>query len=164
MKRVLLGLGSNIEDRQWYLQQAIDHLRKVKGLEIQELSAFYETEPFGVKEQNAFLNAAVCVKTTLSPQDLLHRCQAIEVEMGRERNLHWGPRTLDIDLLHYEDVEMNTPELTLPHPYLAWRRFVLVPLLEIWQESLPGGKTVQELLAVCEDRGSVELYCAPPGK
>lgn len=159
MNFVLLSLGSNIEDRRLYLQQAIFQLQTQAEIQIEKISAFYETEPFGVKDQAAFLNAALCLKTSLSPDALLKICQAVENMLGRKRDVHWGPRTMDIDILYYDGVTMNTDSLVLPHPYLARRRFVLVPLLEVWTGVLLTGKTVQQLLDICEDTGAVTFYC-----
>jgi 2-amino-4-hydroxy-6-hydroxymethyldihydropteridine diphosphokinase len=136
-----LGLGSNVGDREAHLRAAIAMLPE-HGIEVEAVSSAYETEPVGeVLDQPDFLNAAIRIRTSLEPEQLLEVCKAIEVEQGRMlaagRN---SPRPLDIDLLLLGDLELATERLTLPHPEVTSRRFVLVPLLELDPElSLPDG-------------------------
>lgn len=155
---ILLGLGSNIGDRQQNILQAIDKLQKHKAIVVEKISPLYETEPFGLKEQAAFLNAVLEITTELSPEALLRFCQQIELELGRERKMHWGPRTIDIDLLIFDQVKIKTKELILPHPYLADRRFVLIPMAKITNDVIVKGLTATELLSQCTDAGQVALY------
>lgn len=159
---ILLGLGSNLGDRAAQLASAVQRMKSHPQITVEQMSSLYETEPFGFKEQAAFLNAVIRIKSDLMPEALLAFCQSIECEMGRKRMIRWGPRTIDIDLLIFDHVTMNTAHLTLPHPYLAHRRFVLVPIEEITGEIILEGHTAKELLAVCPDEGHVELYRGIP--
>jgi 2-amino-4-hydroxy-6-hydroxymethyldihydropteridine diphosphokinase len=134
-----IGLGSNIGDREQYLLQAIQMLHEDPSINVIRCSSIYETEPVGYVDQASFLNMAVTVTTELSPQSLLHRMHEIEQSLGRTRDIHWGPRTIDLDLLLYGQLSMATPELTLPHPRMLERPFVLIPLIEMRGElSIPG--------------------------
>jgi 2-amino-4-hydroxy-6-hydroxymethyldihydropteridine diphosphokinase len=127
-----IALGSNLGDRQGTLDGAIASLANTRGVFVQKVSSFHETKPVGGPPgQGMFLNAAAVIETTLDPSGLLHVLQEIETRFGRERTVHWGERTLDIDLLLFDDQIVDTPELTLPHPRMAIRRFVLEPLVEI---------------------------------
>jgi 2-amino-4-hydroxy-6-hydroxymethyldihydropteridine diphosphokinase len=155
---IFLGLGSNLGDREDFLRQAVSLLAENPKIKLCGASAIYETEPYGVAEQPAFLNMAVAIDTDYTLKELLGVCQKAEGELFRERSLHWGPRTLDIDILAAEDAESNLPDLVVPHPYLTRRRFVLVPLSELAADFCVGGRTVREHLDDCEDRGAVRLY------
>lgn len=158
---VLLGFGSNIGDREKNIRDAVEALVDM-GITIEQVSSLYETEPVGYLAQAAFLNAVANVNASgLTPVALLHICQAVENKLGRKRDIHWGPRTIDIDLLVFNDIEMMTNELTLPHPFLAERRFVLVPVAQITDAVVTAGKSAKELLADCCDRSAVEVYKTP---
>lgn len=150
MSRVAyLGLGSNVGDRRGHLRAAIAALRD-HGVEVEAVSSAYETEPVGdLLEQPDFLNAAVRVRTDREPEELLDLCKAIEVERGRMLGgPRHGPRPLDVDLLLVGDLEVRTARLTLPHPQVRGRRFVLEPLLELDPElTLPDGTVLAEALA-----------------
>lgn len=126
-----LGLGSNLGDKMHYLEEAVESLSKVPEIRQIKKSSFYETKPWGKIDQDNFINAVCQVETTLSPLKLLKVCQKIEKDLGRERHEHWGSRTIDIDILLYGDTFLKTPLLTVPHPYMLERAFVLIPLLEI---------------------------------
>jgi len=128
--RAFLALGSNLGDREANLKSAIEHLRLWHGISVLDVSSFHQTEPVG-PPQPPFLNAACAVETTLSPRELLNAMLEIEARHGRERSMHWGPRTLDLDLLLYGDAVINEPDLTVPHPRMHERLFVLEPLCEI---------------------------------
>lgn len=130
-KIAYLGLGSNLGDRKKNLEIAHEKLSQHPNIRITASSSFYETEPVGYLDQDWFINQAIEIETSLSPIKLLETTQGIEEGLGRERSIKWGPRTVDIDILAYEDRIMNTPVLKLPHPSLHERRFVLVPLEEI---------------------------------
>jgi 2-amino-4-hydroxy-6-hydroxymethyldihydropteridine diphosphokinase len=144
-----LGLGSNVGDRDGHLRAAVELLRK-HGVEVEAMSSFYETEPVGeVLDQPDFLNAAVRIRTELEPEELLELCKAIEVERGRmlEAPRH-SPRPLDVDLLLLGEIEMESDRLSLPHPEVTSRRFVLAPLLELDRElTLPDGTRLVDALA-----------------
>ena len=125
-----VALGSNLGDKEGNLRRALELLEE-RGVEVVKTSTFICTEPYGVTDQPQFLNGVCQVRTSLAPLALLHILLAIEQEMGRVRLRHWGERNIDLDLLLYEDVVMDTPELTLPHPDMQNRDFVLMPLAEI---------------------------------
>ncbi len=155
---ICLGLGSNVGDREGNIRAAVAKLAAWPGLAVTRVSSLYETAPVGYTDQPDFLNAVACVETSLSPQELLTACLAVEKDLGRERKVRWGPRTIDIDVLLYDEVTLATPELTLPHPRLHERAFVLVPLAELAPDMpVCAGKTAGELAAACAD-GAVRLY------
>lgn len=143
-----LSIGSNMGDREKYLQDAIHALQKESTIRHIRVSEFIETEPYGYTEQDKFLNAAVELETLETPETLLHLLQKIEKEGHRERTLRWGPRTIDLDLLLFGDTIMQTSELTVPHREMHLRQFVLQPLSEIapWAVHPVYRKTVNELL------------------
>ncbi len=133
MTIVYLSLGSNIEDRVGYIQQAVKLLQKNNDFKIVRTSTLYETEPWGNKNQDWFVNAVIEAKTKLSPSELISHCQQVEQELGRVRDgvVRWGERTIDIDILLYGNDVINLPELIVPHPRMHERAFVLVPMLEL---------------------------------
>jgi GTP cyclohydrolase-4 len=144
---VYLGLGANTGDRQANLERAVELLGE--RLNIQKVSSVYETEPVGYEDQPPFLNAVCRVQTDIGPLQLLSLVKGIEAGMGRVPNFTDGPRPIDIDIILYGDLAMVDPELTIPHPRMAERAFVLIPLLEI----APGivhpfsGESVEEMVA-----------------
>ena len=127
--------GSNLGDRAGYLRAAREALSALPATALVAASRVYETAPQERDDQDAFLNQVVCLETGLQPLDLLAECQRIEREHGRVRTLRFGPRTLDIDILLFQDVASDDPELTLPHPRMVKRAFVLVPLAEVWEHA-----------------------------
>jgi 2-amino-4-hydroxy-6-hydroxymethyldihydropteridine diphosphokinase len=144
-----LGLGSNVGDRESHLRAAIAMLRE-RGVEVEAISSTYETEPVGeVLDQADFLNAAIRIRTELEPEALLDLCKQIEVARGRTLDApRHSPRPLDVDLLLLGELELESERLTLPHPEVSSRRFVLVPLLELDPElGLPDGSCIADLLA-----------------
>lgn len=145
---VYLSLGSNLGDRQAYLQQAIEELNALGSCKVCEQSKIIETEPYGDVPQDKFLNCVVRIETVLNPQRLLEALHTIEAHANRTREVHWGPRTLDLDILFYDHITMNTQQLTIPHADLHNRSFVLEPLCEIapWYQHPVLHKTVRELL------------------
>jgi 2-amino-4-hydroxy-6-hydroxymethyldihydropteridine diphosphokinase len=151
---VFLALGGNLGDRAANLRAACDHLREA-GVQIERCSSLYETEPWGVSDQPRFLNAVCRGRTELSPAALLALAKRIERAMGRVETVRYGPRPIDIDILLYDEQTIATPELTIPHPRLAERAFVLVPLAELAPDLRPPGsqQTVRQLL---EALGKVE--------
>ena len=159
-----LGLGSNVGDREAHLRAAIG-LLSAKGVEVEVVSSAYETEPVGeVIDQPDFLNAAVRVRTGLAPEELLGLCKEIEAERGRDLNApRHSPRPLDVDLLLLGDLELSTERLTLPHPQVSNRRFVLEPLLELDPElSLPDGTSLADALASLGPGERVTRIGPPP--
>jgi 2-amino-4-hydroxy-6-hydroxymethyldihydropteridine diphosphokinase len=144
-----LGLGSNVGDSAGHLRAAVE-LLEAEGVEVEAVSSAYVTEPVGeVLDQPDFLNAAVRIRTALEPEQLLDACKRVEAERGRQFDLpRHSPRPLDVDLLLLGDLELSTPRLTLPHPEVTSRRFVLVPLLELDPElTLPDGTPLAGALA-----------------
>jgi 2-amino-4-hydroxy-6-hydroxymethyldihydropteridine diphosphokinase len=131
-RRVFVSLGSNLGDRGGYLAQARDALAALPTTAVLAASRVYETAPQELADQPSFLNQVVCLETGLAPHEFLSACQAIERANDRRRERRFGPRTLDIDILLFQGVEADDPELTLPHPRMCRRAFVLVPLAEIW--------------------------------
>lgn len=128
---VYLSIGSNMGDKEGYLDFAIDRLNALPDTKVMEVSDYIETEPYGDVEQDNFLNGALKIQTLKSPEELLDTTMAIEQEAHRERIVHWGPRTLDIDILFYDDAIIHTKRLTVPHIEIPKRTFVLEPLAAI---------------------------------
>lgn len=152
-----IALGSNLGDRRGILEGAIAELGRTAGVAVLKLSSFHETRPIGGPPgQGLFLNAAAVLETSLDPPGLLRVLQAIENQFGRIRSVHWGERTLDLDLLLFDDQIIDTPELTIPHPRMAVRRFVLEPLAEIAPDAVDpvSGRTIADLLANLEPMAS----------
>lgn len=145
MSKAIISLGSNIKDRQGYLNQAIKSLQDFS--KIIKTSSFYETEPYGNKDQEWFLNAVISIETKLSPTELLEKCQEIENNLGRVRKEKWGARTLDLDILFYNNEVIEDKNLVIPHKEIAKRSFVLTPLNEIEPEFTHPvlNKTVKQL-------------------
>jgi len=127
----LIGLGSNIGDKQANIRRAIDLLTRDDGIRLLATSRLYRTAPWGGVAQDWFVNACIAVATSLAPRDLLARCLAVEDTMKRVRIERWGPRVIDVDLLIYRGVTMHEASLTLPHPRITERAFVLAPLRDI---------------------------------
>jgi len=131
MERVLIGFGSNLGDSVQICTAAIEQLRANPRLRVCNTSSFYRTSPLLFADQPWFINGVVLAETDLSPEHLLEVLQEIERDFGRDRQVRWGPRSLALDLLAYGDLEVKLPTLTVPHPQLHARRFVLEPLLEL---------------------------------
>jgi 2-amino-4-hydroxy-6-hydroxymethyldihydropteridine diphosphokinase len=129
--RAYVALGSNLGDRLAHLQLAVDSLARVPGVEVRAVSRVYETAPVGGPPQDPYLNAVVAIDTDLEPYELLHRGQQIEELAVRERSERWGPRTLDVDLLLVGDARVDDDDLTIPHPRMWERGFVLAPLRDV---------------------------------
>jgi 2-amino-4-hydroxy-6-hydroxymethyldihydropteridine diphosphokinase len=166
VKRIgYLGLGSNVGDREQHLRAAVRLLRE-HGVEVEAVSSLYETEPVGeILDQSDFLNAAVRISTELEPEVLLDLCKAIELEQGRIfGGPRHGPRPLDVDLLLLGDLQLDGERLTLPHPELTSRRFVLAPLLELDPDlSLPDATRLADALAALGEGQRAERVAAFPG-
>jgi len=144
---VFLGLGSNLGDRRKNIDSALELIDGTFRTSVKKVSSLYETEPVGYTDQPDFLNAVALVETERKPEEFMSDLLEVEHEMGRIRNVRWGPRVIDIDILMFDDLEMDTPGLTLPHPRMAERAFVLAPLAEIAPKLLlPDGRTPGEAL------------------
>lgn len=126
-----LGLGSNLGNKQNYITNAIKYISELENVEIKKTSSIITTKPYGKIDQPDFLNCVVELNTNILPEELLKKCLNIENQLGRSRKGKWGPRTIDIDMLFYEDKIMNTKLLVLPHPELHKREFVLISLSEL---------------------------------
>ena len=163
IQNAYVGLGSNLGDRAGYLLLAVRGMLDA-GLDVIRLSSIYETEPVEYENQPAFLNLVAELRgsTLPSPEQMLARLLRIEYALGRTRDIHLGPRTIDLDLLIFRDQQLETEFLTLPHPRLALRRFVLVPLNELVPSLVHPvlRKPISELLAQTKDRSTVTRWTA----
>lgn len=159
MAEVLLGLGGNVGDVRATLDEAVALFADGKDVVLLARSSDYRTPPWGVADQPPFINLAVAVETGLSPRALLERALNVEraLDRDRSREQRWGPRTIDIDLLVYDDLQVDEPGLTLPHPRLFERAFVLVPLSEIMPDRLIAGRKLKDALAQLDASGIEKL-------
>lgn len=158
-----VGLGSNQEDPASQLAGAVARLAAMPATELVAQSSFYKSRPVGPQNQPDFINGAVRLRTGLAPLELLDQLQAIEQAHGRRRGQHWGPRTLDLDLLLYGSETIASERLILPHAELAHRDFVLQPLLDLEPElALPDGRTIKQLRQQCPDNGLQKLESVTP--
>lgn len=129
-----LSLGSNMGNKLYYLMNALIEIDSLEGVRLTKVSSFYETEPWGYTDQDSFYNIAVEIRTGLLPFELLRKLQEIEIKLERKRKVKWGPRTIDIDIIFYDDLNINVPELKVPHPRYHQRKFVLSPLYEVYSK------------------------------
>lgn len=159
MTEACLAFGGNVGDSRTLLGQALDALCEGPDVGLLKRSSDYRTPPWGDTAQARFINFCAVVDTTLAPRALLERAHEIERRFGRDRSheRHWGPRTVDIDILTYGDVSLHEPDLTLPHPRLFERPFVLVPLAEIAGGRIIAGRTVGEAAARADHTGIEKL-------
>lgn len=159
MNEALLALGGNVGDSRAILDRAVTLLCERGDIVLKARSADYLTPPWGFKYQAPFVNLALVVETSLSPRDLLARCQAVELQLGRDRahEKRWGPRTADVDIIAYGDLEIDELGLTLPHPRLFERAFVLRPLVEIAPDRVIAGKTLREAVTAVDTVGIKRL-------
>ncbi|WP_430607517.1 2-amino-4-hydroxy-6-hydroxymethyldihydropteridine diphosphokinase [Enterococcus sp. AZ170] len=152
-----LALGSNLGDRLRTLQEAIELLNQDEDIQVLKKSKLYETLPYGDVPQENYYNAVIQIKTTCEPLQLLNKTQAIEKKLGRERLIHWGPRTLDIDILLMNDEKIATERLTIPHKEMLKRSFVLVPLKEVYPEAAFQGKSFDAWITSTGNQAEVWL-------
>ena len=138
-----IGLGSNMGDKAANIDRAIASLTAKGDVRLVKASPKYRSAPWGVTDQDWFVNAAISVTTELSARELLHRCQAVENEMGRVRRQKWGPRLIDVDILTYRDATIHEPDLVIPHPLIAERAFVLIPLNDVAPETRINGQDLK---------------------
>jgi 2-amino-4-hydroxy-6-hydroxymethyldihydropteridine diphosphokinase len=157
MAIVYLGLGTNVGQRRQNLERAVAGLGEVMA--ITAVSPIYQTPPWGLTGQPDFLNLCLEATTTLAPLDLLHFTRQLERELGREKTVRWGPRLIDIDILFYDDLILRSEELTIPHPRMAERAFVLVPLADIAPDLVhpQTGQTVREMVTAVDTSGLVRI-------
>ncbi|KYG33328.1 2-amino-4-hydroxy-6-hydroxymethyldihydropteridine diphosphokinase [Alkalihalobacillus trypoxylicola] len=155
-----IALGSNIGNRKNYLDQAINLLQEHPNCELLKISSIYETEPVGYVNQQSFLNMVIEMETDLNPLKLLELTQSIESRCGRKRDVRWGPRTLDLDILLFDEENMKGEELTIPHPRMLERAFVMIPLSEVSPERKILGQelTVTELANSLPDKEGVKRW------
>jgi 2-amino-4-hydroxy-6-hydroxymethyldihydropteridine diphosphokinase len=156
---VLLALGGNIGDVRATFERGIAMLCDSDAVQLVARSSDYRTPPWGVSDQPAFINAVIIVTSALPPRALLKRAQDIERALGRDRakEQRWGPRPIDIDMLAYDDLTIRAPDLTLPHPHLFERAFVLLPLAEIASDRIVAGRRIAEALAALDAHGIEKL-------
>ena len=152
-----IGFGSNIGDRLAHIQNAIHVLSETEGIAFQKISSIYQTDPVGYEAQAQFLNGVAAIQTDLPPLSLLHTLKNIETEVGRQHRVRWGPREIDLDILIYGDLCLQTEKLIIPHPEMHLRRFVLVPLAEVAPDLVHPilKESVQTLLQGLQDDTSV---------
>ncbi|MCY8144599.1 2-amino-4-hydroxy-6-hydroxymethyldihydropteridine diphosphokinase [Bacillus haynesii] len=155
-----IALGSNIGRREEYLKKAVSLLHHHPSVQVTDISSIYETDPVGYTDQDLFLNMAAAIKTSLSPFELLDLTQRIEKELGRKRDIRWGPRTADLDILLYNRENIETEQLIVPHPRMHERLFVLVPLLEIYPdlEGVVNHAKNQEGVRVWKQKSGVDEF------
>jgi 2-amino-4-hydroxy-6-hydroxymethyldihydropteridine diphosphokinase len=156
-ERVLIGLGGNLGDPAASMREALRLIDAHEACKVSQVSSFWRTPPWGKTDQPDFINACASVETSLTPQAFLALCLSIEQQLHRIRTERWGPRSIDIDILFFGDRTINEEGLTVPHPRIAKRAFVLAPLAEIAGAMVLDGRTVRELAEGCEKAGMVRM-------
>lgn len=157
---VFLGFGSNIDDRLRFINIAASYIRSCSDIEVVSASSVYETEPWGVKSQNSFLNCVLNIKTSFSPDELLNFVKEVEVKTGRKNRERWYEREIDIDVLFFNDLVLESGDFSVPHKEVINRRFVLVPMCELNGKFVHPvlKKSMFELLEITKDNSKVILY------
>ncbi len=160
MNKAYLGLGTNMGDRETYLSSAVNLLDNYENITVTNKSKIYETKAWGYTDQADFLNMCIEIKTSLNEYELLKVCQEVELKLNRERIIRWGPRTIDVDILFFNDIILNNEDLYIPHPRISERAFVLIPLMDINKNLLIKGKVIGEYLnsLTNEERDEVKEY------
>ena len=166
MANVYIGFGSNIGDRFAHINRALHLLLEAEGVAPMQISSLYETEPVGYKNQHWFINGVIAIETKVLPRPLLALLKTFEYQIGREQRSRWGPREIDLDLLIFGDQCVDTPELSVPHPEMQRRRFVLLPFAEIAPDVVHPilGKNVHTLLSELTGPEVVHRVAPPPIK
>ena len=157
MRHMGVSLGSNVGEKSSQIRAALVFLEAVPGIEITGVSQFYKTAPWGKEDQDWFVNACAVGQTSLTPHEVLRAAKEIEVQLGRTPGERWGPRLIDIDLLYLSDEELNSPALSVPHPEVLNRGFVVIPLAEIAGDKVLFGKRVSDVAAQFADE-EIEVY------
>jgi len=153
MNKVYLGLGSNIGERLQYLRDALHLLSENNAIEVEKISSVYATSPVGGVEQDDFLNLVLQIETTMSANGLLVAIHNIEKSLDRRREIHWGPRTIDLDILYFNEENFDLPDLAIPHSEIGQRLFVLLPLLEICDAEFYQRDWLQEQVEQLQNSG-----------
>lgn len=158
MLKYYILLGSNVGDKINHLTNAVQGIKDDVGF-VTQISSLYITEPWGLKDQSDFYNIVLEVHSTLEAEEMLRAIKKVELNIGRQKEVHWGPRSIDIDILYCDDKVIQTAELTIPHPQIYNRNFVLIPLMEIAGEYVDPAKnlTIEELYDVCDDACEVMI-------
>lgn len=146
MTKAYLGIGSNLGDKRRNIENALKLLKEHESIKIINTSSYYETEPVGYTEQDWFLNMVVEIDTSLNPYELLEYCNFIESNLKRKRIIRWGPRTIDVDILLYENFTSNDEKLIIPHPRMCERAFVMIPLYEIAKDIKINGENIKDIV------------------
>lgn len=160
MNKAYLGLGTNMGDREEYLSSAVKLLNNNKNITVTNKSKIYETKAWGYTDQADFLNICIEIETSLDEYELLKACQDVELKLNRERIIRWGPRTIDVDILFFNDIILNNEDLYIPHPRISERAFVLIPLMDLNKNLFIKGKVIGEYLnsLTNEERDEVKEY------
>ncbi|MGN1400781.1 MAG: 2-amino-4-hydroxy-6-hydroxymethyldihydropteridine diphosphokinase [Bacillus sp. (in: firmicutes)] len=155
-----LSLGSNLDGRLEYLRDAVEALRKDSCITLERVSSVYETDPVGFTDQGKFLNLCIKIKTVYTASELLNVCMSIEKVLGRKRVIKWGPRTIDLDILLFNHENIETDNLSVPHPRMHERAFVIIPLLEIEPNiQMPNmEQPLKEIVEGIPDKKGVRLW------
>jgi 2-amino-4-hydroxy-6-hydroxymethyldihydropteridine diphosphokinase len=161
MEAVYIALGSNMGDREAYLSKALGMLAGVENVRLAGLSGIYQTAAVGYTDQATFLNMVCRAEVSVDPFALLEMLQNIERALERKRTIHWGPRTIDLDILLYGSEKIHTSSLTIPHPCMFERAFVLVPLRDVYPSESLDGISFTERIGACPDRDGIALYRRP---
>jgi len=158
-ERVFIGIGSNLGRKEDNIGRALELLKEDQRIQVAAVAPLYRTDPVGYTQQDWFLNTVAALETELSPQQLLGLLMSFENKMGRERMVRWGPRVIDLDILLYGDLIINTPHLQIPHPRLEERAFVVVPLADLYPDMLlPGGRAASDMAVQLSKTQCVERY------
>lgn len=146
MARAYLSLGSNMGDKKAYLEESVELLNAYSEIRVTGKSSFYETDPVGYLDQDVFINIGLEIETLFGPEALLEACQSVENKLHRKRVIRWGPRTVDIDIIFYDDIKIKNDNLEIPHPRAFERAFVMVPIYEINKDLVISNRPIKEII------------------